>query len=262
MSYFQGQWQNIYNSLLTLNAGDGDYLYGNYSSTTGSSGTYYVAGYGSLLTPTQQNGVGITLSLFWRSYTPGTEDPSWHWVSGFGGQGILDAQGNPTISLNHMLVATDDFPGLAPVGTYADKLIYTPYPSAAKGHAPADHRKRPGKRGPIADPIDGTWVCASPRVSISLTVEDWDVGWVTGRMSVGGAPAPLVGFVDTRAQTANLAYEGITVASYINGQYVCLCGRLDLARRQIDVLRLVSGGTASNATYVQTSVQGFTLVPG
>src|SRR5690606_9675101 len=105
--------------------------------------------------PTPDLGQCVALAIYWRSFTGGKGDPSWHWVSGLSGQ--LDVSGpQPTLYLVHDMVATCDFPGLATAGTYVDKLIYTPKQDAAPGTAP---ELTIDQSEVSADPISGLWAC-------------------------------------------------------------------------------------------------------
>lgn len=259
MSYFEGTWYNVYNSRMVLNDyGDG-LLGGSYSSTTGSSGSYHVIGFGSTDNPTQQNGVGVALTIYWLSYTGGQGDPSWHWVSGLGGQGLLDGNGNPTLSLNHALVATANFPGLASVGTYLDKLLYTTTPPAQAAHPePVARSAFPrGVLAPLAaDPVAGVWTCSQLPLTLTLNPPDATTGYLTGVVSVQGSTYDVVGFADVNAQTGGLSLEGLTVAGFVAGSYLSLSGWLDLGNQTLSLLQMNSNGTASTSTYVQTAAQG------
>jgi hypothetical protein len=260
MSYFQGTWKNEYGSIVTLEDGGNGYLYGTYVSSTGASGTYHIVGWGSTQSPTSGNGVGVSLALLWRSFQGGTPDPSWHWVSGFGGQGILDASGLPTMSLNHALVATDDDPGVGTVGTYLDKLLYRIQVLDTKPAKAKDHRGKRAKA--LGDPIEGSWVCASPPMSLSLTVEDQPSGFVGGTLTIGGQSVSCVGFADDDAQSGGIALEGLTITCIVNGQYVVFCGSLNLSSGALVLMQMMSTGTASGLAFMQTSAQWVTFVRG
>src|SRR5690606_17229471 len=123
---FTGVWENGYGSTMTLHQAADGTINGNYQSSTGSTGTYHVSGFASTLEPSQAEGQAAALSIFWRPVDPEPADPSWHWVSGLGGQLTIE-DGVPTICLLHALVATVAFTEQEiPAGTWLDKLIYTP----------------------------------------------------------------------------------------------------------------------------------------
>jgi saccharopepsin len=121
---FTGQWENNYGSVMKLvQAVDGT-ISGSYSSTTGSSGTYYVLGYANPADPTAALGQAAALSIYWRPYAgAGQPDASWHWVSGLDGQMSIAKDGTVSLILLHALVATCDLTDVATTGTYLDKLV-------------------------------------------------------------------------------------------------------------------------------------------
>jgi saccharopepsin len=254
MSNFNGSWQNQYGSVLTLAASENDSLYGIYTSSTGSTGAYYVVGFGSTDTATQSQGVGVALSILWRSYEQGKPDPSWHWVSGFGGQLIVESSGVSNIILNHDLVATVDFPGVGNVGSYIDKLVYAP----AQGHTTSEVRAFEKNGEIVNDPINGTWVCQTPQLAmnLSLQVVDDSSGFMSGEMELDGNFYPVLGFADNNASSEGLNLEGVALAASLgNGTYMAFSGWLDIQRNEVVLLQQTSQGTAADLQYMQTSVQ-------
>jgi len=258
MSNFDGAWQNQYGSVLTL-VSDGEALFGTYISSTGSTGAYYVVGFGSTDAATQSHGIGVALSILWHPYEQVKPDPSWHWVSGFGGQLIGDSTGAPNIILNHDLVATDNFPSAGNVGSYIDKLVYTP---SIKSTLP---KKFNQTKTPIADPINGTWQCTMPQTGPILTLQmfDADSGFISGNMMLNdGGVYPLMGFADSNAKSQELSLEGVAcTVSLGNGVYIAFSGWLDLTQNQLVLLQQISQGTAARVQYMQTSLQTIYLSP-
>jgi hypothetical protein len=259
MSNFDGAWQNQYGSVLTL-VSDGEALFGTYTSSTGSTGAYYVVGFGSTDAATQSHGIGVALGILWRSYEQGTPDPSWHWVSGFGGQLIVESSGVPNIILNHDLVATDNFPGVGNVGSYIDKLVYVPT-SIGKTSSP----KQPQQTNVVPDPINGTWQCTMPQPGLALQLQMFDVdsGFIAGNVQLSdGQVYPLMGFADSNAKSQGLSLEGIAcTVSLGKGVYIAFSGWLDLKQNQLVLLQQTSQGTAASVQYMQTSVQTIYLSP-
>jgi len=257
MSNFDGAWQNQYGSVLTL-VSDGEALFGTYTSSTGSTGAYYVVGFGSTDAATQSHGIGLALSILWRSYEQGKPDPSWHWVSGFGGQLIGDSTGAPNIILNHNLVATDNFSGVGNVGSYIDKLVYAPT-ADGKTNSP----KKPEHTNVVDDPINGTWQCTMLPIGLMLTLQmfDAEIGFIAGNMTLNdGSVYPLMGFADNSAKSQGLSLEGVAcTASLGKGMYMALSGWLDLTQQQLVLFQQTSQGTAADLQYMQTRVQSVYL---
>lgn len=256
-----GNWVNGYGSVMFLNQASNGMVTGVYTSTTGSSGSYWVAGWANPNAP-GDIGEALAYSILWRSFAGGTPDPSWHWVSGMSGQMLsLDPLTNAaTLIMIHDMVATVAFPALdAPPGSYLDKLAYVPYSGGESS---------PGQWPPTftppsqPDPVDGPWQCVQdPSVSLSLTVQDEQSGFVTGTLTTAAGVCDVAGFTDTGAGGAGLALQGLTLSALLpNGQTVAaLAGSLDLAAGTLSLDWLQSNGTAANATYLQTTIKGMTF---
>lgn len=250
MTDISGKWQNQYGSVMVLatNPQTG-IVYGNYSSSTGSTGTYAVFGW-SNPSPSAGLGTATGLVIFWRSIVAGPSDPSWHWVSGLGGQIVADNVGN-TMILNHFMVATDDFPQVADVGTYIDKLTYQRISSS---EAPPV-RALPQANAQLADPIAGQWVCdQDPSIQLYLQIADQQYGTVVGSFSGSFGSYELVGFTDTYAP-GQITLQGLTVAALFQGGGVqVLSGWLDYSTGMITLNGMYSQGTPQGSTYVETKL--------
>lgn len=247
-----GNWVNSYNSVMYLTQSPNGFVSGVYTSTTGSSGAYWVAGFA---TPTIATQIGepLAFSILWRSFSGGQSDPSWHYVSGMSGQMLA----NPSLIMIHDMVATERFPALnAQIGNYFDKLIYVPYdgPQESPGQWPP-----PFTPPPKPDPVDGTWTCVQdPSISFTIAVQDQQTGFVTGTLTTAESSCEVVGFTDTGAGAAELALQGLTLSALLPGgqEVVAIAGSLDLATNALSMQWMQSNGTASNATYLQTRVEG------
>jgi hypothetical protein len=254
-----GAWQNSYGSIMSLTQDDDGLVSGAYRSSTGSSGTYYVLGLAAPTEPTARLGQPVSLTIFWRSIEPGKPDPSWHWVSGLGGQLTLQ-NGRPTLILLHALVATEDFPGLAPPGTWLDKLVFLPNTddAATQPLPPALRRNATGM-----DPLDGSWVCEQdPGLSLQLSVLDAKYGTVQGSLS-GADSRAVYGFTDSYATAAGLPLQGVALAVGVDpasGRSQCLAGHLDRAGGRLAFSAFDSRGTAADASYVQTSARALSFL--
>jgi len=257
-----GTWKNSYGSVMSLVQSFGGAVSGTYQSTTGSSGTFLVAGFANPNAATSSRGEDLSLSIFWRSINGGKGDPSWHWVSGLSGQ-KLAASGSDTpatLNLIHAMVATDDFPGQASVGTYLDKLIYLPDPLASTGAGESASDR--GTAGIVTggNPILGTWLCQEDS-TLTLTFAEVNPGsgQVQGSLALSGDAQEIVGFTDPYAQQSGLSLQGTSVSTFLSssGRSMVLAGSLDYGTGALTLTQLLSQGTASDQTYVQT--RGATL---
>jgi hypothetical protein len=248
---FTGQWINSYNSVMTLTQAADGAISGSYTSTTGSSGEYYILGYANPTDGTPALGQSVALAIYWKSYGGGSGDPSWHWVSGLSGQMTLVPCAQPTLVLMHAMVASCDFPGLAVAGTYIDKLVYLPYTGADS--AAAQPAVAPVGSG---DPVSGAWVCANPSVTLSLQVVPGVPGQLSGSMTISGHLASKVqGFTDIDAVTDKLNLQAVALTAFdsTSGQCVSLAGSVNRTTGQLTLTDLTSSGTAPDSTYLQTT---------
>jgi saccharopepsin len=254
-----GTWINNYGSTMTLAQDSNGAISGVYKSSTGSTGVYNVLGYAMQAAALPTEGEAFAISIFWRSTAGGPSDPSWHWVSGLGGQMVDPGTTGETLNLIHCMVATDAFPGLAAPGSYLDKLVYqsTPITAAtpiASGLATSALRQA---FAAVADPINGTWVCTTnSQITMTLALTNQTSGQVSGTLTYGNGAYPLNGFADSFAQGEGLTVEALAVTARVDGEGIVLAwaGSLDLTTNEITVTQLANAGTANNATYVQTTV--------
>ncbi|HYK01626.1 MAG TPA: avidin/streptavidin family protein [Thermoanaerobaculia bacterium] len=253
-----GSWLNGYGSVMFLTQGDGGSVTGTYTSTTGSSGSYWVTGFtGSAAS--QSTGQPLAFSILWRSFANGEPDPSWHWVSGFSGQMLpLDPVNNgPTLILFNDLVATVADPVMTSVpGSYIDKLAYVPYTG---GQANPGQWPPPFTPPSYPDPIDGAWQCIeNPAISLFLQVEDVTSGYVAGTLTTGAGTSVVVGFTDNGAGSAGLLLQGLTLSAVLpDGQtVVALAGDLVLSAGTLTMEWVHSVGTAPDVSYMQTNIEG------
>ncbi len=255
-----GSWINGYGSVMFLTQADDGSVTGVYTSTTGSSGAYWVAGFASPAEPQPGgNGQALAFSILWRSFSGGTPDPSWHYASGMSGQNLpLDPVTNgPTLSMIHDMAATAPFPdlGIYAPGNYIDKLAYVPYTG---GQGSPGQWPPPFTPPSQPDPVDGNWQCVqNPSISLSLFVQDETSGYVTGTLTVADGTVNIAGFTDTRAGAASLPLQAVSLSAMLPDStiVVALAGSLNLRTDNLSLMWLQSDGTAANATYLQTTFE-------
>ncbi len=254
-----GVWTNSYGSVVELKQRLGGMVTGTYKSSTGSTGEYYVVGMADAKDPTPELGQSVALAIYWRSFTGGKGDPSWHWVSGLSGQ--LDVSGaQPTIYLMHAMVATCDFPGLADAGTYIDKLIYTPQKDAGPGAAP---ELTMGQQEASGDPISGLWVCREDSsLRLELVLNNPSVGYVVGQWYTATGQHPALGFTDVDALSGGLPCQGLSVGIGINSAGICrsMAGSLGFSSGVLTLTVFTSRGTAGDAVYTETTTGQLTFM--
>ncbi len=258
------RWKNEYGSVMVLNQNAQGEIWGTYSSTTGSSGQYRVLGHGEPLGLPAQCGNSLALAIYWRSYTVGVGDPSWHWVSGLGGQSQVIPDGGaslatPTLTLMHSMVVTDAFPGLARVGTYCDKLVYL------LDSAPAESSPYPAWSLPGTSSLLGLWSCREdPALALDLQAQDDATGAVRGFLLLDGARHPLWGFTDVDAAATALPLQAValtTLMAATPARSLSLAGRLERARRTLLLTELNNQGTAAGNGYLASRTRQLTFTP-
>jgi hypothetical protein len=247
----QGLWQNEYGSQMSLAAYPGGLVFGTYSSSTGSTGKYYVVGWQQAAEPTSAAGQPVALAIDWHSITGGQGDPSWNWTSGLSGQ--LSIQNNAQqLVLAHAMVASSDFPKLCRAGTYIDKLIYQ-----RVSEAQPQALERPEGGAAAADPLAGTWQSSDGAVLLMLQVQpapDSMFGWVSGKVQAGGGTFLVEGVTDINARSSGLYLQSVSITALTQaGGVIAYGGTLDLRSGALTLLVLSSGATAATATYVQTT---------
>ncbi|MDR6146200.1 hypothetical protein QE363_001993 [Sphingomonas sp. SORGH_AS870] len=265
----RGTWTNDYGSTMELAQTADGQVYGTYKSHTGSTGTYVVYGACDPTEPTSSAGQAVALTICWHSTDPGPGDASWHWASGLGGQVALN-NGQPTLLLNHAMIATLDLDGIV-VGNYIDKLTYLPKADASDG--PSElmkwlHEQMAETGTELSDPVDGRWK-SSDGTLLEMSVRpvigpkgDRLFGFVTGNANQGGVTSPLLGVTDINIADVDL--QSVAVAFFDRGQKAAtaFAGSRSKASDQISFVGFVSEGVGYNARYAQTRVSGPLFVRG
>ncbi|QYY27558.1 MULTISPECIES: avidin/streptavidin family protein [Cupriavidus] len=248
-----GTWRNEYGSLMTLSVGDGvapGALRGLYRSSTGSVGSYLVAGFAAAQAVSLDHGQPVALSICWHSLGGEQADPSWQWTSGLSGQ-LSVVDGEEVLTLSHLLMASGDFPGLMPAGHYIDKLSYRR--CANPPSAPAIVRPAAAT---MNHPLAGEW-CGGDGTVLKLVaglLPDAGFAEVSGVLSCKGHEVPVTGFITSGSGTAVSRHAvSLAVADPGAGTVAAMSGTLDAARGTLQLFSLSSRSTTSGDRYAQTS---------
>ncbi|ONH51168.1 Avidin family protein [Pseudomonas cedrina] len=255
-----GTWANDYGSVMTLEV-SGRQVTGTYRSSTGSTGEYSIAGCLSGTAATRAKSQALALAIEWHDLGDAKKDPSWHWASGLSGQLSVTDKGD-VLTLNHLLVATSDFPELARQGTYIDKLVYT-----------RAEQQTPIRTSAESDPMSientlaGYWVAAGGTF-LMLSVHSDSMkrfGIVQGFFRNQDVSAEVTGFTDINAQESNLSLQSVslTIATDRDNTVRAVCGALDLMADTLSLLILASSPVAPAHAYLATQISSlhFTRLP-
>lgn len=250
-----GTWRNEYGSLMTLSVGDGaapGALRGLYRSSTGSVGSYVVAGFAAAQAAGPDHGQPVALSICWHSLGSEQADPSWQWTSGLSGQ-LSVVDGEEVLTLSHLLMASGDFPGLMPAGHYIDKLSYRRHANPP----PAPAIVRPAAASVAMDhPLAGEW-CGADGTVLKLVADlqpDGEFAEASGVLLRKGHEAAVTGFITSGSGTAASRHAvSLAVADPGAGTVAAMSGTLDAARCTLQLFSLSSRSTTSGDRYAQTS---------
>lgn len=254
-----GVWENEYGSRMILAveespAGDGA-VWGIYESTTGSTGRYLVTGRQGRAAA-GGNGQPLALAIAWRSVGADPADPSWHWVSAMAGQ-YHGGDGAAQVTINHLLVASGEFPGLCGPGFYCDKLTYrrtsdTPYAGRALAGAVVPH------------PLSGVWHGADGvRLHFRVLSEPGgSVGLVDGSLRYQGCETAIAGVADLdgQAEGSGRYALAITACDEARNRTVAMGGWLDGEAGALLLQSLTGHATPLDGAYLQTSLWPLSLV--
>lgn len=246
-----GTWRNDYGSVMTLET-SGQQLSGSYQSSTGSTGEYSITGCLSGAGATRVKNQPVALAIEWHDLDNGNRDPSWNWASGLSGQLSVTDQGD-VLTLNHVLVATSDFPELARQGRYIDKLVYRRLEQQAPFRLISHIETLP-----IGNSLAGRWV-TTDGIFLVLSVHSDSkqrLGFVRGSFTCVDACNEVTGFTDINAQACKLSLQSVslTAANIRDATVSTLCGTLDLVADTLNLLVLNSSAVAPAHAYLATQI--------
>ncbi|MCW4629868.1 MULTISPECIES: avidin/streptavidin family protein [Marinomonas] len=248
-----GTWENSYGSTMVLDVDEEGFIFGEYRSHTGSTGTYLVIGHCSPSDPTSDVGQPLVLSIYWRSIGGEEPDDGSHWVSTYCGQ--LDNNGHMTVI--NSLVTTTSFQAFSP-GDYIDKLIFTKQSSLNRPSA-KNIALLAQPKVPIANPINGVWSDKEQGIELFLFLQDQEYGVVNGWLSYNNEIMSMLGFTDILVD--NNILQSISVSGYMlnTNQPISLIGRISQNGKALVLSRWLSNSTTAEEAYFQASSMNWEL---
>lgn len=246
-----GTWMNDYGSVMNLEV-SGRQVIGTYRSATGSTGEYSVIGCLSGTDASRAKSQALALAIEWHDLGDERIDPSWNWVSGLSGQLSVTDNGD-LLRLNHLLVATSDFPQLARQGTYIDKLFYKRIEQQTPTRPSAGIETLA-----IGNTLAGHWVTADGTFLMLRVHSDSKkrFGIVQGSFRCQDGNAVVTGFTDINTSESKLSLQSVSLTVAVTGEDTVrtFCGTLDLTADTLSLLVLTSSAVAPAHAYLATQV--------
>jgi Avidin family len=253
-----GKWTNSYGSLMNILQFPNGLIWGTYSSTTGSSGTYMVLGFSPYGAAGNQP---VALCIYWKSTTNGPPDPTWSWVSMMCGQLLMDAPFGPQLELLHSMVASGPFSAVdvfAP-GAYTETLVFTPFTSAVADEITPVNPFDNNTVTPLV--LNGQWVNKNSNSRFSnLNIQTYvypplvDGTLYTEQRSImiGG----LYNADATPTMLQTVALTGIYTDKNGMNAAITLGGFYDAVKNELDLIVFKSISTTYGAKYACTNILG------
>jgi hypothetical protein len=248
-----GSWENSYGSTMTLEVDEDGFIFGEYGSHTGSTGTYLVIGYCRPSDPTNDAGQPLVLSIYWRSIGGEEPDDGSHWVSTYCGQ--LDSDGQITVM--NSLVTTTKYQAFVP-GDYIDKLIFT------KGSSSNEIKTKNIKliaqeKAKFANPINGVWVNQEKSIQLMVFLQDKEYGVVNGWLAYEGELISMLGFTDTLDN--NNILQSVSISGYMLNTFqpISLIGRISQDANTLILSRWLANSTKAESAYFQANSENWEL---
>ncbi|MCZ2720777.1 hypothetical protein O1D97_03745 [Marinomonas sp. 15G1-11] len=249
-----GCWENSYGSKMNLIVLSDGWVFGDYTSTTGASGTYFVLGRVSHQPVTKDVGQALVLSIFWKPIHKAPPDNSWHWVSSYCGQ----LQSNGTLTVVNSLVVSMEYEGIA-IGSYIDNLTFKksistssslPQPSffdLFNCSTSCLHKCA----------LTGLWQDTEEGISLNLATFNVEIGLIKGTLKYEGETIEMRGFYDMNADSIGL--QSITLSGCLSGNPIALSGSLNTEKNTLTLFRWLACGTTSEEVFLQANASGWIL---
>lgn len=248
-----GSWENSYGSTMTLEVDEDGFIFGEYGSHTGSTGTYLVIGYCRPSNPTNAAGQPLVLSIYWRSISGEEPDEGSHWVSTYCGQ--LDSDGQMTVM--NSLVTTTKYQAFVP-GDYIDKLIFKKY-SSSNEIKTKNIESIAQEKAKFANPINGVWVNQEKSIQLTVFLQDKEYGVVNGWLAYGSELISMLGFTDTLDN--NNILQSVSLSGYMlkTSQPISLIGRISQDANTLILSRWLANSTNAEVAYFQANSENWEL---
>lgn len=247
-----GTWANDYGSLMSLSV-SGDKITGVYKSSTGSTGEYVVSGWQTDAEPTEGAGQVVCLAIDWHSVEGDQQDASWNWVSALGGQ-LSIIQGEENLILNHLMVASSDFEGVANTGVYIDKLAYHRVETASE-----NPRGKQLNKAKTADPLTGRWNAADGTTLLVSVIPDSEArfGYISGTLTITNNEMTISGFTDINAASDGLQFQSVSIVAKDSNKNItrALGGWIELTTSELSLQMLSNHITTVDTIYTQTDIR-------
>jgi hypothetical protein len=242
-----GSWENSYGSVMVLDVAEDCFIFGEYVSHTGSSGTYLVIGHCQPTNPEDDAGQPLVLSIYWRSVGGEEPDDGSHWVSTYCGQ--LDKNGQITVI--NALITTTRYQAFSP-GDYIDKLTFTKQP-ITRNVTTKSIELIESKKELVANPINGVWVNKEQAIELTVFVQAQKYGVVNGWLSYEGELISLLGFTDIFADKNIL--QSVSLSGYMLNTHhpISLVGRINQDASVLVLSRWLANSTTIEESYLQAS---------
>ena len=253
-----GQWKNSYGSLMTIQQFSNGLVWGTYSSTTGSSGTYMVLGFSPYNASGNQP---ISLCIYWKNTKGGPPDPTWNWVSMMCGQLLTDAPSGPQLELLHSMIASGPFNAVDVYGpgAYTETLVFAPYTSPVavdlSQSNPFENKKE------LVNALNGQWVNKSTNSNFpTLNLITYsNPPLVDGTLYTPEQAIMIGGLYNADAMTGTLqtiAITGIYNDKNGNNAAVSMGGFYDPLKSELELITFKSIMTTYDAKYACTNILG------
>ena len=248
-----GTWENSYGSTMTLDVDEDGFIFGEYGSHTGSTGTYLVIGHCRPSDPTNDAGQPLVLSIYWRSIGGEEPDDGSHWVSTYCGQ--LDNNGQMTVM--NSLVTTTHYQAFVP-GDYIYKLIFTKQ-SSSNEITIKNIELITQKKEQSDDPINGVWVSQENSIQLTVFLQDKEYGVVNGWLAYEGELISMLGFTDTLDN--NNILQSVSLSGYMLNTYqpISLVGRISQDASTLILSRWLANSTTIETSYFQANSENWEL---
>ncbi len=257
--FLNGQWKNSYDSQMFLSVDEYGLMKGIYSSTTGSSGEYYIIGNVCPLAEHTDlsKGRNLVISIYWHSINNDDKpDTSWHWVSTYAGQLMPDGK----IHILNSMVTTTDYPEIEiKIGDYIGPLEFSKV--SEQGPKIEVHVPTPSALEQ-ANPLNGKWKVDNVEANtLTLSVKNNQHGWVCGTLNYQDEQITMIGFTDVHA--TNNILQSISLSGYLPNQdtAISLSGSLNNDKKEpvLNVSRWLTRSTTQGNAFLQNDVMSWRL---